>query len=512
MARSVRVGLIALVGLILVAADLRGQDTVLSELYGRGVHSYFENDFTRARAQLTEAIELGSRDPRAYYYRGLINAQMGLADEAESDFRTGAQLEITNDERIFPVGQSLQRIQGPLRLTLENYRRDARLAAKIQERKEQRARYEQLREAEGDVLRGPLPPAPLPSTPGDDPTDPFSPPGAAAPRPTENQPAPPVERPAAPAETPAEPNIFDDPADTTATPTPDAPLEPNPFNEPSPDAGPATMPAQPNTPATPATDDIFGDPGQPGADIFAPTPDTSAAPQPGTTPAAPATDDIFGDPGQPGADVFSPSPDTGAAPQPGTTPATPATDDIFGGPGQPGADIFSPSPDTGAAPQPGTTPATPATDDIFGNPPGTSTPAEAAPNAEGAGAEPSPFGEAAVDPVDVFGEEPLSVTTAESDRGGPSGTLGAILRAFAGAIPAAEAVAPATPPNQPGLAPATGSTGPAAGQQPAAAPSEDDPFGFSDASAPAAADATATDSTAEPADTPVTEENIFGTP
>ena len=351
MARSLGVGLMTLVLFAIASAELRGQDIVLSELYGRGVHAYFENDFSESQALLSEAIELGSRDPRAYYYRGLIHAQSGRSDQAEADFQTGARLEVTNDERIYPVGHSLQRIQGPLRLTLEAHRRDARLAVKVQEHKEQRARYDRVRQAEGDVLRAPSPPAALPAAPGVDPSDPFAG-DADAPRAVE---APPAELPEAPA-----------------------------------DAGPAP-PAAPAAPATP-DDNPFGEIPF-GAPLDAP----------------PATE--------------------------------PADDNPFG----------ALSPPAEAAPPEGA-PAEPAP----------ALPAEDAPN---------PFGEAEVDPADVFGAEPEAEDSGAA--AGPSGPLGAIFRALTRSLPDAPA-APADAPASPSLAPASGAGQPA--EAPAASP-DSDPFG-----------------------------------
>src|SRR5687767_285979 len=111
MARNLWLGCIALAALAFCGPAVRAQDAVLEELYGRGVHSFFGRDYRAAHQHLTDAINSGSRDPRAYYFRALTYARLGRPDEARSDFQTGATLEVTSGEP-FPIGRSLERIQG----------------------------------------------------------------------------------------------------------------------------------------------------------------------------------------------------------------------------------------------------------------------------------------------------------------------------------------------------------------------------------------------------------------
>ena len=42
----------------------------LDELYGEGVHRYFSADLNGADQILTQVVDSGSQDPRAYYFRG----------------------------------------------------------------------------------------------------------------------------------------------------------------------------------------------------------------------------------------------------------------------------------------------------------------------------------------------------------------------------------------------------------------------------------------------------------
>src|SRR5262245_8431619 len=96
----------SVIGLALVAAicsfrAASAQDPVLSELYGRGVHSYFSGRSGEASSDLTTAISLGSRDPRVYYFRGLATGN-------DADLRMGAMLEKA-DSGTYPVAKSLER-------------------------------------------------------------------------------------------------------------------------------------------------------------------------------------------------------------------------------------------------------------------------------------------------------------------------------------------------------------------------------------------------------------------
>ena len=70
------------------------QEAVLDDLYGRGVHAFFAGSSREAHDLLTAAINGGSRDPRAYFYRGLIYMRMGRPEDANLDFQKGTELEV----------------------------------------------------------------------------------------------------------------------------------------------------------------------------------------------------------------------------------------------------------------------------------------------------------------------------------------------------------------------------------------------------------------------------------
>ena len=48
------------------------QDELVADLYGRGVHAYFEGEFDAAHKLLSDAIEQKTQDPRCYYFRGAV--------------------------------------------------------------------------------------------------------------------------------------------------------------------------------------------------------------------------------------------------------------------------------------------------------------------------------------------------------------------------------------------------------------------------------------------------------
>ena len=164
------------------------------------------------------------------------------------------------------MGRSLQRVQGRDRLALEEHRRRARVAARIEALEVQRARYEQRQRAEEQVLRspdrtsgvqaeelvGPPPPA--------DANDPFM-------EDEEPTPAPPRETDTAPASPPPPADVVDTPAPADPASPPPVAADPNdPFGGPPASSDPA-----------PALDDPFGAP-----------PPANDAPAP--------SDDPFGDP------------------------------------------------------------------------------------------------------------------------------------------------------------------------------------------------------------------------
>ncbi|MDP6554517.1 MAG: hypothetical protein QGG71_07600 [Pirellulaceae bacterium] len=257
MARKIVMGLAIVLIAVSTTSQVRAQDSLLAEFYGQGVHAFFAGDYSLAHEMLTTAIDQGSTDPRAYYFRGLTYGRLGRPDEAVMDHKKGSELEAGGTTRVYPVGRSLQRVQGKERLELERYRQVARLTIRMRNLKASAARYESIQRGEADVLRNsdrklPADAAKMVGTPPADASDPF---GADA---TEAKPEVAPERPAQ-----AEPDIFGAPAVTPATPSPATPATPMPATpmpaEPDP-FGLGDEPAKtPEPPASDATTDPFAD-------------------------------------------------------------------------------------------------------------------------------------------------------------------------------------------------------------------------------------------------------------
>jgi len=293
MVRALILALAATVALC--CAPLGGQDIVLGQMYGQGVHAFFAGDYLEAHRLFTAAIEAGSKDPRVYYYRGLCLMNLQRPEQAPADFQRGAELESSEEGRVYNVGRALERVQGHTRLELEKYRVKARMARLSEERRVQQLRFEQLREQQSVIGQQgqtkpelPAEPLPKPIEPGE--LDPFS-----APKTKPQPPAPPGDK---PVESPAEPQ----PPVAEPKPPQPQPSEPpampeQPPAKPEPKPEPAVEPAPPKeVPGKPAVIDPFEVPSQP-------QPPTPVEPQPGQTEP--------GMPSQPGAEPGASPPSTG---------------------------------------------------------------------------------------------------------------------------------------------------------------------------------------------------------
>jgi hypothetical protein len=143
----------AIAGGSLAAAEFVGEEPLaVRSAIGDGMHAYHAGQYDRAYDDLTNAIEAGTDDPRGYYFRGLAALQLGRTSEAQADFTTGADRELANGG-VRRVSQSLERVQGPNRLTLERYRARARLGALQRGREAYGRRYSTIEDASGDVRR-----------------------------------------------------------------------------------------------------------------------------------------------------------------------------------------------------------------------------------------------------------------------------------------------------------------------------------------------------------------------
>jgi len=206
------IGVACLPTMALPAPAIRAEEPLaVASSYGAGVHAYYDGDYQTAYDALTAAIEAGSLDPRAYYYRGLTSIKLGRADdEIEGDFAEGATRESAGRGGL-SVSRSLERVQGRDRLRLEKYRQRARVAAVQRDEAAIRQRYIGVQEAAPDVLRRRIPESPvLPAEPLVAPAP--KPQAGVAPRPAAPRgPARPAPAPRAPAETRETDDPFGDP-------------------------------------------------------------------------------------------------------------------------------------------------------------------------------------------------------------------------------------------------------------------------------------------------------------
>ncbi|MDA0809045.1 MAG: tetratricopeptide repeat protein [Planctomycetota bacterium] len=104
-----------------------------SDLYAEAVIAYFAKDYNTADSGMTRLIEDGTGDPRTYYFRGLSRYASGNLDAADIDFEAGARLEHSGLVGV-NVPRSLERIQGPVRRVLEDFRRLAQRNSALQGR------------------------------------------------------------------------------------------------------------------------------------------------------------------------------------------------------------------------------------------------------------------------------------------------------------------------------------------------------------------------------------------
>ena len=154
MARSTVFSVLVLAVFGLANAQKVIGQSILDDLYGQGVHAYFEGDFETSAAWLSQAVAQGTQDPRAYYYLGLAQMQMGDQAAAEKSMTLGAEIETAGTKQFYPVADSLARVQGSPRSVIEKARRAARATARERELARQKARYEETIAAEARVLRG----------------------------------------------------------------------------------------------------------------------------------------------------------------------------------------------------------------------------------------------------------------------------------------------------------------------------------------------------------------------
>lgn len=105
-----------------IAAEPTPEDQITGAL-----EAWRSGDTNTAREQFSAVIASGSKDPRPYFYRGLIAEQLG--ENGDADFQAGAALEASRSQSTL-VNRALERAQGPVRLRIEKIRQAARIQLK----------------------------------------------------------------------------------------------------------------------------------------------------------------------------------------------------------------------------------------------------------------------------------------------------------------------------------------------------------------------------------------------
>ena len=112
-------------GVAVAAAASQSAAMDASTGLGAGMHAFHGGQYGESFEWLSGVIAAGSKDPRAFYFRGLAARRCGREYEAEADFLEGARLEASG-EGGRNIGRALERVQGADRLLLERYRAKAR--------------------------------------------------------------------------------------------------------------------------------------------------------------------------------------------------------------------------------------------------------------------------------------------------------------------------------------------------------------------------------------------------
>lgn len=122
-------------------------------LYGKGVHAFFDKDYAGAVGLLAQAEQLGSEDPRPYYFLALAHFRLKHNDKADDYFKKAARFEWEGQSaRDYNVSEALRRIQGNERLHVERYRNQAKLDWQQAEKRKRDILYANEKAVEKRIL------------------------------------------------------------------------------------------------------------------------------------------------------------------------------------------------------------------------------------------------------------------------------------------------------------------------------------------------------------------------
>lgn len=92
------------------------------KFFSDGVRNFYAGRYADAEKALTKAVAINNDDARYYYLLGLSLHQVGKSQEATTAFERGGELEALGRPNGKQIDSILERIQGPLRLMVNNYR------------------------------------------------------------------------------------------------------------------------------------------------------------------------------------------------------------------------------------------------------------------------------------------------------------------------------------------------------------------------------------------------------
>jgi len=101
-------------------------ETVALNAYGAGWDLYWSGRPAEALEAFQKALAFSEGDARYWYYKGLAELALGDNASAETSIFQGAQFETRSKPDSTTVGQALVRVQGPVRLHIEDIRHRVR--------------------------------------------------------------------------------------------------------------------------------------------------------------------------------------------------------------------------------------------------------------------------------------------------------------------------------------------------------------------------------------------------
>ncbi len=91
--------------------------------YSRGYSRFWDGDYQGAFNDLERSAEYNARDARVWYYKGLAQLSLGDQDGGHLSLARGLKAESMRAPPQRLISGALTRVQGPLRMTLEEARR-----------------------------------------------------------------------------------------------------------------------------------------------------------------------------------------------------------------------------------------------------------------------------------------------------------------------------------------------------------------------------------------------------